>query len=54
MTKTVKANLFYDDDNLVGRLVYIDDLTPHQIRQALDRGARWQEGDEWLFVSNKR
>ena len=50
MSEKVMATLFYDDGNLGGRVVDIEELTPDQMREALDRGARWQEGDEWFFV----
>ena len=47
------AELFYDDGNLTGRVVNIEELTPDEMREALDGGARWRQGDEWLFVRSE-
>ena len=54
--EAVVAQLLYDKDTLVGRVVEVEDLTPEQIREALAHGAAsgWKGDDDcWLVIDQR-
>ena len=54
--EAVVAQLLYDKDTLVGRVVEVEDLTPEQIREALAHGAAsgWKGDDDCWPVIDQR